>query len=119
MILSQIAQKHTVFLKTRCRDGCLVIPPVPDIFVKMGLSFKSCVVEYLLVEDSNRKMVEFDGVTYDTVNKCASALGVAHHTISRWLNGKLKMPEYIKAGNLRYVKSYHYIAKKQKIKKGD
>ena len=93
--------------------------PVPDVFVEMGLSFKSCTVEYLLVEDSNRKMVEFDGVTYDTVNKCASAIGVAHHTISRWLNGKLKMPEYIKAGNLRYVKSYHYIAKKQKIKKGD
>lgn len=91
--------------------------PVPDIFVNMGLSFESRVIEYILVEDTNHKAVEFDGVVYDTVNKCSAALGVAHHTISRWLNGKLKMPEYIKSGNLRYVKSYHYLAKKQKNEK--
>lgn len=95
---------------TRWLNGDL---PVPEEFVNMGLSYKDVQVVYELIPDTNKRAVEFDGEIFQTVNKCAEFIDVDRHTISRWLNGKMKMPDYIKSGNLHYVTTYHYVAKKQ------
>lgn len=85
--------------------------PIPLEFVQMGLQYADTKTEYVLVEDTNHKAVEYDGIIFDTVNKVAEYLGVEHHTVSRWLNGSYKIPDRIKSGNIHYVTTYHYVVK--------
>lgn len=87
--------------------------PVPEKFVDGGLSYVDTKVFYELVNDVNHRVVSYEARAYQTVNECAEHIGVDRHTVSRWLNGKIKMPAYIIAGELHYVDTYHYVAKKQ------
>lgn len=48
------------------------------------------------------RSVECDGVIYETLAQCATALNVPKSTLWRWLNGKPEMPVEYQKRNLRY-----------------
>ncbi len=82
----------------------------PDSFVVKGLTYKDKQTIWTKVINNSAKKVEYQGIVYDTVAAAAEAIGVESHTISRWLKGKYKMPDYIKKGNLHYIDCYRNIA---------
>lgn len=88
--------------------------PVPKCYVDMGLHIVGDEYEYEEIYNKSNRMIELDGILFDSVSSCADAVGVDRHTIARWLNGKLLIPPNIKTKGLKYVDRPNYYYKKNK-----
>lgn len=85
---------------------------MPYKFVSLGLSYVGVEAAYNERLDKNVKAVEYDGKCFDSVSECARYIGVDNHYISRWIDGKVKMPENIRQRGLRYIPRLYYIVTK-------
>lgn len=86
---------------------------MPYKFVFMKLSYAAVDAQYVGRLDGKVKAVEYAGMCFDSVSECARHIGVDNHYISRWINGKMKMLDYIKENGLRYIPRMYYVAGKQ------
>lgn len=85
---------------------------MPYRFFLMNLSYVGVDAQYIGKLEGNVKAVKYDGKYFDSVNECAKYIGVDAHTISKWISGKMKMPEYARQKGLQYIPRMYYIVKK-------
>lgn len=82
---------------------------MPYKFVLMNLAYVGIEAHYVEKFNRNIKAVKYDGRYFDSVSECARYIGVDNHYISRWINGKIKMPDEIRQKGLQYVPRIYYV----------
>lgn len=85
--------------------------PVPKCYVDENLHILEDNYRYEERYNKSNRMMEIDGIIFESVSSCAKAIGVTRHTIARWLNGKMQIPPDIQKRGLKYIDkpNYYYI----------
>lgn len=79
---------------------------MPLEWYERGLRFygdTETVYEVQTIKRKSNIQIEYDGIIYDTITKCAKACGINRHTLSKYLEGNKPLPDYLKNKGLRLI----------------